>query len=245
MTIQHNIIADPDIHEPKGVATAASNSLYVANGSGSGVWTVPAPLAGFPSALDGHVFIADGAGGGSWTYPVEGQDTALDGEVFISDGAGGGAWASPTDHPIAEIYVAGGTTVHTLAAASAYTLLNPVGEWTEGVTNVLTTTPGSGHINLEKAGNYYISFWANFTTASVSTGSAYTFKYSLDGVLSTRQFQIAKFTNGADQVAVAASGIVVTATAGQELAIYAAGDGTSSSTNITVTEAGLQALYLS
>lgn len=38
MTIQHNIIADPDIHEPKGVATAASNSLYVANGSGSGVW---------------------------------------------------------------------------------------------------------------------------------------------------------------------------------------------------------------
>ena len=38
MTIQHNLIADPDIHEPKGVATAASNSIYVANGSGSGVW---------------------------------------------------------------------------------------------------------------------------------------------------------------------------------------------------------------
>lgn len=39
MSIQHNLIADPDIHEPKGVATAASNSIYVANGSGSGVWT--------------------------------------------------------------------------------------------------------------------------------------------------------------------------------------------------------------
>lgn len=72
----------------------------------------------------------------------------------------------------------------------------------------------------------------------------YQFKYALDGVLSTRLFQISKFTNGADKVAVSASGIV-TATAGQELAIYAAGDGNSSSTNITVTEAGLQALYLS
>ena len=38
MTIQHNIITDPDIHEPKGAATAASGKVYVANGSGSGTW---------------------------------------------------------------------------------------------------------------------------------------------------------------------------------------------------------------
>ena len=51
MTIQHNLIADPDIHEPKGVATAASNSIYVANGSGSGVWQTADTL----SLADGAV----------------------------------------------------------------------------------------------------------------------------------------------------------------------------------------------
>ncbi len=38
MTIQHNVITDPDIHEPKGVAAASSGQVYVANGSGSGAW---------------------------------------------------------------------------------------------------------------------------------------------------------------------------------------------------------------
>lgn len=38
MTIQHSAIVDPDIHEPKGVATAEAAQVYVADGSGSGVW---------------------------------------------------------------------------------------------------------------------------------------------------------------------------------------------------------------
>ena len=38
MTIQHNVITDPDIHEPKGVAAAAAGQVYVANGAGSGTW---------------------------------------------------------------------------------------------------------------------------------------------------------------------------------------------------------------
>lgn len=39
MPIQHNAIVDPNIHEPKGVSTATSGQVYVANGSSSGVWT--------------------------------------------------------------------------------------------------------------------------------------------------------------------------------------------------------------
>ena len=39
MTIQHSITTGADLHEPKGVATAANNTVYVANGSGSGAWT--------------------------------------------------------------------------------------------------------------------------------------------------------------------------------------------------------------
>lgn len=37
-TVQHAAIADPFIHEPKGVATASAGTIYIANGSGSGTW---------------------------------------------------------------------------------------------------------------------------------------------------------------------------------------------------------------
>lgn len=41
MTVEHKDILDPNIHEPKGVSTASSNQIYVANGSGSGSWVTP------------------------------------------------------------------------------------------------------------------------------------------------------------------------------------------------------------
>lgn len=37
-TVQHSAITDPDIHEPKGIASASSGQVYVANGSNSGSW---------------------------------------------------------------------------------------------------------------------------------------------------------------------------------------------------------------
>lgn len=189
MTIQHNIITDPDIHEPKGVAAATSGKVYISNGSGSGAWTYPPGKA--------H----------------------------------------------ADMYISAGTTAHTLAGASAYSLLNPSGEWTQGVTNILTTTPGSGVITLNQAGDYYVDFWINFTTASIAQGSVYNFKYALDGVAAPRLTTVSKPTNGADKITLASSGLV-TATAGQTLSIFVGGDGTSSGTNITPTEAGLTVLFL-
>jgi len=36
--IQHRDIADPNIHEPKGVKFAAQNTAYIADGNGSGAW---------------------------------------------------------------------------------------------------------------------------------------------------------------------------------------------------------------
>lgn len=38
MSIEHSAIADPNIHEPKGVAAAAVNTVYASNGAGSGAW---------------------------------------------------------------------------------------------------------------------------------------------------------------------------------------------------------------
>jgi len=190
MTIQHNIITDPDIHEPKGVAAATSGKVYISNGSGSGAWEYPPGKA--------H----------------------------------------------AEIYISGGTTAHTLAGASAYSLLNPSGEWTaSGNEDILTVTPGSGIITLNQAGHYLVTFWINFTTTAIAQGTAYNFKYALDGSVGTRLSSVVKPTNGVDKLTLSSTGTLA-ATAGQTLSMFVGGDGTSSGENITPTEAGLVALFL-
>ena len=37
--IDHSNITDPYLHEPRGIATAATGTVYVADGVGSGTWT--------------------------------------------------------------------------------------------------------------------------------------------------------------------------------------------------------------
>jgi hypothetical protein len=49
--MEHRFITDPDIHEPKGCASAQGNTVYVANGGGSGDWT--------NTVLLGEIFVKD------------------------------------------------------------------------------------------------------------------------------------------------------------------------------------------
>jgi hypothetical protein len=42
--VNHNTLTDPYLHEPKGVASAASGKVYVANGAGSGHGQLKKPL---------------------------------------------------------------------------------------------------------------------------------------------------------------------------------------------------------
>ena len=87
MSIQHAVIADPYIHEPKGVASAAAGTIYTADGIGSGVWSPP-PISGIaieatdlldsaniaaaqgPGALDTTYQIVFGAAAGTGADPV-------------------------------------------------------------------------------------------------------------------------------------------------------------------------------
>lgn len=39
--IQHSVLTDPELHEPKGISDADENSVYTADGAGSGAWSVP------------------------------------------------------------------------------------------------------------------------------------------------------------------------------------------------------------
>lgn len=41
---EHSTITDPDIHEPKGIAAAIANQVYLSNGAGSGTWSTLATL---------------------------------------------------------------------------------------------------------------------------------------------------------------------------------------------------------
>jgi len=190
MTVQHNAITDPDIHEPKGIAAATTGKVYVSNGASSGDWK----------------------------------------------------YAPGKAH--AEIYITSGATTHTLAAASAYTKVNPSGEWTaSGNEDHLTVDAVNGEIDLLYAGHYYISFWMTFSTASIASGSQYKFKFAVDGVTSPRTVYVTKPTNGADIIEISATGLL-SATANQVLTIHAGGDGTSSGTAFTPLESGLQVLYL-
>jgi len=68
MAIEHDSIPAGEIHEPKGVTTAAAGTVYVANG-GSGAWSLPEPK-GADTATVNQVYVADGAGSGSWTKSV-------------------------------------------------------------------------------------------------------------------------------------------------------------------------------
>lgn len=46
--VEHSAIVDPEIHEPKGVASASVGNVYVANGTGSGSW---GPPSGIPTVV--------------------------------------------------------------------------------------------------------------------------------------------------------------------------------------------------
>lgn len=85
MTVDHDTLTDPELHEPKGIAVAVADSVLVANGAGSGTWVLhsafadpdihePKDVAG---ANSGEVYTADGVGGGSWAAPTVPVLTAL------------------------------------------------------------------------------------------------------------------------------------------------------------------------
>lgn len=63
--IQHSAMTGAELHEPKGVASAASGTLYHANGAGSGTWVKPVVDADDGSA--GQVPVANGSGDVVWT----------------------------------------------------------------------------------------------------------------------------------------------------------------------------------
>lgn len=59
MTIEHSTITDPEMHEPKNIASAAAAEVYVANGAGSGDWESQAGAVG--DRIDGLLSMQNNA----------------------------------------------------------------------------------------------------------------------------------------------------------------------------------------
>ena len=218
MPTQHNTITGADLHEPKGIAAAAAEKVYIANGSGSGAFGFMDPK-GASSAAVGKVYSADGSGSGTFEYPT--------GKLF------------------AELHITGASTAQTLAGGSAFAQLAPGSTWTQGqVKNLATVTgAGAGAITISVTGDYLCNFWASFTAAAIAVGSLYNFKFSKDGSEETRKTTVQKMTASSERVYVNFSNIINFGSAAA-LSVEVAGDGTSSGTAITVAEASLSAIRL-
>ena len=61
--VQHKDLPDAELHEPKGVAAASANEVYVADGAASGAWSkITADSLDATGLNKGATFLADGAG---------------------------------------------------------------------------------------------------------------------------------------------------------------------------------------
>lgn len=75
-SVQHSAITDPNVHEPKGVAAATVNKVYVSSGTGSGTWQKISPpqFAGITSnGQAGDTVTVDGSGNFVLTGTPHGQ----------------------------------------------------------------------------------------------------------------------------------------------------------------------------
>lgn len=85
--VNHSTLTDPYLHEPKGVSTASSGQVYMANGSGSGTWTPKENLVEL--SLEGYIENISSASTVYVPVPFAGTVmkvvTVLEGDIGSSD----------------------------------------------------------------------------------------------------------------------------------------------------------------
>lgn len=127
-TVQHDAITDPYIHEPKGAAAAAANTLYIADGAASGAFqklydTCLDGIAASPTARKVSIFDGVGAFSSAWVGSdmLTGSQLAAK-SVAVSDGALG--W---TEYPpvYGQTYFNNPGTPYTWTYSATYTIVQP------------------------------------------------------------------------------------------------------------------------
>lgn len=85
--VNHSTLTDPYLHEPKGIASAGSGTVYVANGSGSGTWVEKTRYIG--------AYVGFDATTPAYQHSVTTADTILNPTFTVSESNGFTGETSP------------------------------------------------------------------------------------------------------------------------------------------------------
>ena len=84
--VNHSTLTDPYLHEPKGVASAASGEVYIADGAGTGAWTQLQRHVGSYSSFNTLA---------PYTHATTTSDTALNPSLTVVDSNGFSGVSTP------------------------------------------------------------------------------------------------------------------------------------------------------
>ena len=181
MTIQHRLIPEAELHEPKGVSTASNHKVYVANGSGSGTWK--------------QVDTTDlkGATG----------DAGSTNKYMRTDGANG--LVAKTDHVHGNMTITNNTNNFAMTAAVDSTLLTNTdyvlitGTGAPWASEVLFggITFTTNQLTVPVTGIYRIDLWANISSFPSNTAKVGV-QYRVNGTTFGPRKVIVKSNSGGD-----------------------------------------------
>jgi hypothetical protein len=121
--VEHSDITDPELHEPKGVATADADAVYQADGAGSGDWKIP--IKKYSITLTPSIVNANTTS--EQTFTCTGLALATDKIIGVSKpthqtGLGIVGWRVSADNTIAIAFMNNTGSGITPTAAQVYTV---------------------------------------------------------------------------------------------------------------------------
>jgi len=206
--VQHKDIADPEIHEPKGVSTASAGQVYHASGTGTGTW----------QKVD------------STTLKGVTGDSGSTNKKLVSDGTNG--FVFRMDSAYGQMNITNNTNNFALTAAADatlntttdYVLFTGTGApWLAGQLHECTFT--TDRITVPVTGIYRFNFSASvkaFPTTTAKVGVLT--RINASGAFATRNW-IAKSGAAGDEAMIAGNSML-SLTAGDYVSVYVASTAT-------------------
>lgn len=164
--IEHSLIADPDIHEPKGIASASAGEVYIADGAGGGSWqaesfskvteVVVQASSDFPTPVSDVITLAEDT-----IYILDGDIDIGNDRIVFSNNSGIRGLGS-------QVSTLTSTTTGNLFTSSSNFILDD-----------FAVTATSSTIFACTGGAFESAYLRNFTINSCSTVGTFTAWYSL------------------------------------------------------------------
>ena len=205
MTIQHKNIANDQLHEPKDINTASSNTTYFSNGAGSGVWKKV----------------------GAETLSGISGDGGISRLKIVTDGANG--FDLVRDYSFGKMHITNNLVPFAVTAAadtslntsSQYVLLTGSGApFANGLEDGVTFSVNK--MTVDFAGVYDLNFWACLTGFPSNTAKVGV-KFRINGSTFSDMKAVTKSNSNGDAGNLAANDLI-TLGVGDYIQLYIASD---------------------